>query len=71
MSKIDYLQVAADMLCNDTGDKGLLHYDFSDYLDQINGLVCEFGGHLNSRQVIAMAIASWWKLNPNEKIYGE
>lgn len=54
--------VAAKMLgC----DNAQLHYQFVDYLAQIEALVRSGGGELLSRQAIAVAIVNWQLITGN------
>ena len=63
---MNYKKIVAEMLGIE--DYGILHYDFVNYLDTINQLTCHNGGKLISRQVIALAVATWKRMNQDVSI---
>jgi len=63
---VDYKKIVAKML--GVGDCGILHYDLVNYLDTIDQLVSYNGGKLINTQVIALALATWKRMNPGESI---
>lgn len=63
-----YKELAASML--DVPGYGILHWGFADYLDEIAGFIERENGQLVSRQIIAMAIVTWQRMNPGEDIMG-
>ncbi len=52
-------------------DERLLHFEFIKYLDDIDLLARFSEGYLRSRQVIALAIVTWQRINPDKKIVGD
>ena len=53
------------------GNYNVLHWDFVKYLDEIVRHTRQQGGELVSRQVIALAIVTWQRMNPSERIRGD
>jgi len=55
----EHCRIAAKMLTDNENDVGLLHYEFIKYLNYLATLIEIAEGHLASRQIIALAIATW------------
>ena len=64
-----YKELTANML--GVAGYGILHWEFAEYLDEIAKLIKQENGQLVSRQIIAMAIATWQRMNPGERIKGD
>ena len=72
MDDQEYLQIAADMLSEETkGDTGLLSTYLSAELHEINRMCKKAGGFLRSRQLIATIIQDYRYKWPESKLYGE
>lgn len=67
----EYLKVTAMMLSGDPKNFHNINAKLVSHLDNINKMCTTCGGHLISRQVIALAIGSWQVANPNEHAYVE
>lgn len=48
-------------------EQGRLHPDLQEFLTDIDALCGLAGGDLYSRQVVALAVVTWQRLNPDKK----
>ena len=66
---MEYKNIAAQMI--GVADYGILHWEFCTYLNDIARFAhsmkdCDFV----SRQVIALAVVTWQRMNPDKNIIG-